>query len=88
MRPKSKPDRRLPVTIVVIVILLYGLFVLFSENNRKYQDALQAAATAIERNNRVIRDELATYDAMTRQAIATGLPLTLTNVVAITSPTP
>lgn len=88
MRPQSKPDRRLRFTIVTIIILLYGLYMLFSGNNRKYQDALHAASTAIERNNQAIQDEWATYDAATRQAISTGLPMTLTRIVATRSPTP
>jgi hypothetical protein len=82
MRPQSKPDRRPLFTIVTIIILLYGLYLLFSDNSRKYQDALYAASTAIERNNQAIRNEWATYDAATRQAISTGLPVTLTSIVA------
>ena len=70
MRSQSKPDRRLLFTIVTIIILLYGLYMLFSDNNRKYQDALHAASTAIERNNQAIRNEWATYDAATHQAIS------------------
>jgi hypothetical protein len=88
MRPQSKPDRRPLFTIVTIIILLYGLYMLFSENNRKYEDALQAASTAIELNNRAIRNEWATYDAATHQSIATDLPMTLTRIVVTLSPTP
>lgn len=87
MRRQSKPDRRLLFTIVTIIILLYGLFMLFSDNNHKYQAALHAASTAIERNNQAIRNEWATYDAATHQAIATGLPMTLTRIVVTISPT-
>jgi hypothetical protein len=82
MRPQSKPDRRPLFTIVTIIILLYGLYILFSDNSRKYQDALHAASTAIELNNRAIRNEWATYDAATHQPISTGLPVTLTSIVA------
>jgi hypothetical protein len=88
MRPQSKPDRRLRFTILTIIILLYGLYMLFSDNSRKYQDALHAASTAIENNNQAIRDEWATYDAATHQAISTGLPMTLTRIVVMISPTP
>lgn len=87
MRGKSKPDRSLAYTIVAIVVLLYGLFALFSDNTRKYQDALHAASTAIELNNRAIQIEWATNDAATQQAIATSLAVTLTQIVATISPT-
>jgi hypothetical protein len=88
MRPQSKPDRRLQFAIVTIIILLYGLYMLFNDNSRKYQDALHAASTAIKRNNQAVQDEWATYDAATRQAISTGLPMTLTRIVVTISPTP
>jgi sulfite exporter TauE/SafE len=88
MSRQSKPDRRLLFTILTVIILLYGLYMLFSDNNRKYQAALHAASTAIERNNQAIRDEWATYDAATHQAIATGLPMTLTRIVVTISSTP
>ncbi len=85
---KSKPDRRLLLTITIIVVLLYGLLTLFSENNRKYKAAMQAVSTSIELNSRVIRNEWATYAAATHQAIATSLPMTLTRTVVTISPTP
>jgi hypothetical protein len=88
MRPQSKPDRSLLFTIIVIVVLLYGLFRLFDENSRKYKQAMQAASTAIEINNRAVRNEWATYEAATHQSIATGLPMTLTRIVVTLSPTP
>jgi hypothetical protein len=88
MRSQSKPGRRFLFTIVAILVLLYGLFMLFGENTRKYKQAMQAASTAIELNNRAIRNEWATYDAATHQAIATGLPMTLTRIVVTVPPTP
>ena len=88
MRSQSKPDRRLLFTIPIIVVLLYGLLTLFSENNRKYKAALQAVSTSIELNNRAIRNEWATYAAATHQSIVTGLPMTLTRTVITISPAP
>ena len=73
--------------LTTVILMLIVLFLL-SENNRKYSDAVGHAVTTIARTSRAIANELATYDAATSQAIATGLPMTQTRAVFPSASTP
>jgi len=80
MGTQRRPDRRLIYTLIVVILLLYGLYMHIAANNRKYAIALATAAAGIERTRQAISDQLTTEDT-TSQALMTQTRVVITPTV-------
>ena len=84
MNPEQEKRTRL-YTIITTIVLLAAVFLILTDNNRKYSTNFESTVQSIMSTNRALVAPILTASA---QAIATGLPLTQTRAAIPQTSTP